>query len=222
MRARDEACFNRRSAPSFPTRVHAPDRRFRLRITAGDAIALGPGRVALLEAIDRTGSINAALAAHRLKRPTPMHIETDDLRRPAVQALLEEHLASMRRQSPACSVHALDLERLRHPSISFWTAWDGDRLLGCAALKALGPTHGELKSMRTPEALRRRGAGRALLEHVVAVARSRGYSRLSLETGSPPAFAPAHRLYAQAGFVPCEPFEGYVADPNSVFLTLAL
>lgn len=151
-----------------------------------------------------------------------MHIEKDDLSRPAIQALLNEHLASMRSISPPESVHALDLEKLRHPSITFWTAWDGDLLLACGALKALDTTHGEVKSMRAPNALRRRGAGRAMLAHIVAEARRRGYQRLSLETGSMAEFHPAHGLYRSAGFDFCGPFGDYGDDPNSVFMTLAL
>ena len=151
-----------------------------------------------------------------------MRIEIDDLSRPQIHALLEEHLANMRRISPPESVHALDLYKLRRPEITFWTAWDGATLLGCGALKALGDRHGEVKSMRTPEALRRRGAGRALLATIVATARTRGYERLSLETGSQQAFLPAQALYASAGFVPCGPFGDYGPDPNSVFMTLAL
>jgi putative acetyltransferase len=151
-----------------------------------------------------------------------MKIEQDDLTRPAIHALLEEHLTSMRAISPPESVHALDLEKLRHPSITFWSAWDGAQLLGCGALKELGPRHGEIKSMRTPDSARRRGVGRAMLAHIVDVARARGYERLSLETGSMPAFRPAHTLYESVGFVRCGPFEGYVDDPNSVFMTLRL
>ena len=103
-----------------------------------------------------------------------------------------------------------------------WSAWDGAELLGCGALSELTPTHGEIKSMRTPEARRRTGAGRALLMHIIAEARSRGYARLSLETGSMAAFAPAHRLYESAGFTRTGPFGAYVDDPNSIFMTLAL
>ena len=152
----------------------------------------------------------------------PLTIEPDDLSRPAIHALLEEHLRSMHALSPPESVHALDLDGLRRPEISFWSAWEDGVLLGCAALKALDPRHGELKSMRTPQALRRRGAGRALLLHVLAVARERGHERISLETGSQPGFEPARRLYAQHGFEPCGPFGDYVEDPNSVFMTLRL
>lgn len=148
-----------------------------------------------------------------------MHIRPDDLSSPAIHALLEEHLRDMHAQSPRESVHALDLDGLRHPAISFWSAWDGEVLLGCAALRELSSDHAEIKSMRTPKALRRRGAGRALLEHLIAVAHTRGYQRLSLETGSQPAFAPAQQLYRQAGFEVCPPFGDYTADPNSVFMT---
>ena len=151
-----------------------------------------------------------------------MRIETDDLLRPQIHALLEEHLRNMHAITPAESVHALDLDRLRQPSITFWSAWDGELLLGCGALKELDPRHGEIKSMRTPAALRRRGAGKAILAHIVAVARSRGYQRLSLETGAHEAFAPAHRLYEAFGFARCGPFGDYRPDPNSVFMTLRL
>ena len=151
-----------------------------------------------------------------------MKIEHDDLSRPAIHALLEEHLRSMHALSPPESVHALDLDSLRRPEITFWSAWEGDVLLGCGALMALSAKHGEVKSMRTPEARRRTGAGRALLLHIIDVARSRGYERLSLETGSMAAFTPAHRLYASAGFVETGPFGAYVEDPNSVFMTLVL
>jgi putative acetyltransferase len=149
-------------------------------------------------------------------------IELDDLSRPAIHALLEEHLQSMRAQSPPESVHALDLEKLRRPEVSFWSAWEGPLLVGCGALKEIAPRHGEVKSMRTPAARRRRGAGRALLAHIVDVARQRGYERLSLETGSQPAFEPAQRLYASFGFARCGPFGDYRDDPNSVFMTLRL
>jgi len=151
-----------------------------------------------------------------------MRIEIDDLSRPAIHELLDEHLRSMRALSPPESVHALDLEKLRRPEITFWSAWDDDTLLGCAALLELDSRHGEVKSMRTPEARRRTGAGRALLAHVIEVARARGYERLSLETGSMAAFTPAHRLYESAGFTRTGPFGRYAEDPNSVFMTLAL
>ena len=151
-----------------------------------------------------------------------MRIEVDDLTRPEVHALLNEHLANMYELSPPESVHALDLDRLRTPDITFWSVWDGDRLIGCGALKELTPTHGEIKSMRTPKALRRRGAGRAVLEHIIETARRRGYETLSLETGSQPAFVAAQMLYRSFGFEVCGPFAGYREDPNSVFMKLAL
>ena len=151
-----------------------------------------------------------------------MHIEVDDLSRPAIHNLLDEHLRNMRALSPPESVHALDLEKLRHPDITFWSAWDGELLLGCGALKQLDASAGEVKSMRTPEALRGRGAGRALLAHIIGVAKSRGYSTLSLETGSTLEFVPAQKLYESVGFVRCGPFGDYAFDPFSVYMTLPL
>ena len=151
-----------------------------------------------------------------------MRIEIDDLTRPEIHALLNEHLRNMYEVSPPESVHALDLERLRKPEITFWSAWDGPVLLGCGALKELDHKHGEIKSMRTPPALRRRGAGRAILAHILRVARSRGYDRVSLETGSMAAFNPAQQLYESFGFTCCGAFGEYVEDPNSVFMTLRL
>jgi putative acetyltransferase len=152
----------------------------------------------------------------------PLRIVADDLAGSEIRALLEEHLRSMHALSPPESVHALDLAKLRQPGITFWTAWDDAVLVGCGALKELDSRHGEIKSMRTPQALRRRGAGRAMLAHIVDVARSRAYERLSLETGSSDAFAPAQRLYESFGFTRCGPFGDYVLDPHSVFMTLRL
>jgi putative acetyltransferase len=151
-----------------------------------------------------------------------MRIAIDDPERPDVLALLEEHLRNMRELSPPESVHALDVRGLKTPDVTFWTVRDGDRLLGCGALKRLDATHAEIKSMRTPEALRRRGAGRAMLAHIVAEARARGYRRLSLETGSMAAFAPAQTLYRSFGVAACGPVADYRVDPNSVFMTLEL
>ena len=151
-----------------------------------------------------------------------MQIKIDDLSDPVVHALLNEHLQSMHALSPPESVHALDLEKLRVSAITFWSAWDDRLLLGCGALKEIAPHHGEIKSMRTPANQRRRGAGRAILTHILAVARQRGYQRLSLETGSADAFKPAQTLYASAGFVPCGAFGDYREDPHSVFMTLRL
>lgn len=151
-----------------------------------------------------------------------MNIRLDDLRGAGIHALLEEHLRDMHAVSPPESVHALDLSALRHASIAFWCAWSGDELLGCGALKELGPSHGEIKSMRTVSAHRRKGVARAMLAHIVAEARVRSYRHLSLETGSMAAFAPAQKLYRSFGFTFCAPFAGYVEDPNSVFMTRVL
>jgi putative acetyltransferase len=151
-----------------------------------------------------------------------MHIEVDDLSRPQMHALLAEHLAQMRAQSPACSVHALDLERLRAPGITVWSAWDGESLLGCGALKQIDPRHGEIKSMRTAAAHRGKGVGRRMLAHLLEEGRRRGYARISLETGATLPFIPAVRLYRSAGFERCGPFADYREDPHSLFLTLPL
>ena len=151
-----------------------------------------------------------------------MLIRIDDLSGPEIRALLEEHLQSMHEDSPPESVHALDLTGLRKPGITFWSAWSQDELLGCGALKELDPAHGEIKSMRTSSARRREGVGRAMLKHIVSEARSRLYARLSLETGSMEAFAPARKLYESFGFTYCAPFADYTEDPNSVFMTRAL
>lgn len=151
-----------------------------------------------------------------------MKIKVDDLSGSAIHALLNEHLQGMYALSPPESVHALDLESLRKPEITFWSAWEGPLLLGCGALKELDRKHGEVKSMRTPNVLRRQGAGRAILAYIVEVARSRAYERLSLETGSMEAFRPAQRLYESFGFTYCGPFGEYVEDPNSVFMTMFL
>jgi putative acetyltransferase len=149
-------------------------------------------------------------------------IRVDDLTGPEVAALLREHLDSMALHSPPESIHALDLEALRAPGLTFWSVWEGTALVGCGALKDLGEGHGELKSMRTASAHRRRGVATTLLRHILNVARERHYRRLSLETGSMAAFAPAHTLYSSFGFEPCAPFADYVDDPNSVFMTLEL
>lgn len=151
-----------------------------------------------------------------------MLIRLDDLSGPEIHALLAEHLSDMHQLSPRESVHALDLDGLKHPDISFWTVWSDNELMGCGALRELEPTHGEIKSMRTANAHRRKGVGRAMLLHILAEARARGYARLSLETGSMAAFEPARALYAAHGFEPCGPFGGYVPDPNSWFMTRAL
>ena len=151
-----------------------------------------------------------------------MHIRLDDLRGPEIRELLEEHLRNMREISPPESIHALDIEALRRPEISFWTAWEGAELLGCGALKELDPRHAEIKSMRTASGHRRKGVARKILDHLLDEARRRRYGRLSLETGSAAAFAPARTLYASVGFACSRPFAEYVDDPNSVFMTLEI
>lgn len=151
-----------------------------------------------------------------------MRIEIDDLTRPEVLALLEEHLRNMHELTPPEHVFAFDANKLRAPGVVVWTAWEDAQLLGCAALVELSPTQGEVKSMRTPAALRRKGAGRALLEHILRVARNRGYQELFLETGRQPAFEPAHSLYRSVGFRECGPFGSYSENGNSIFMTLRL
>lgn len=148
-----------------------------------------------------------------------MQIRLDDLTDPQVHALLQEHLQSMHLHSPPESIHALDLNGLRQPEITFWTVWDEQELLGCGALKQLSPQHGEIKSMRTSAAHLRKGVARKMLEHIVEEATRRSYTRLSLETGSAEAFAAARSLYAAFGFEYCGPFGDYVLDPYSVFMT---
>ena len=148
-----------------------------------------------------------------------LRLEIDDLSRPQVLALLEEHLRDMYELSPPDKVFAFDAAKLKSPGVTFWTAWDGDVLLGCAALKEISATEGEVKSMRTPRAMRRTGAGRALLNHIIEVARSRSYRVLYLETGRHPAFLPAQTLYRSAGFTLCGPFGPYRENGNSVFMS---
>jgi len=151
-----------------------------------------------------------------------MHIRTDDITDPVVIALLEEHLRCMALASPPESIHALDLNGLRRPEVSFWTIWNGDELAGCGALKALDSEHGEIKSMRTAYAFQGKGIAKLMLRHLVDEAKSRGYRRVSLETGSANYFEPARRLYAGFGFEFCKPFDSYKEDPNSIFMTLEL
>ena len=151
-----------------------------------------------------------------------MRLNIDDLSSPLVHALLEEHLSNMYELSPPEQVFALDLNELRSPDITFWTVWNEDIPLGCGALKELSATHGEIKSMRTPKAARGKGAGRTVLEHIICIARQRGYTRLSLETGTHPAFEAAHNLYRSQGFVESDPFGSYCIDPHSVFMALDL
>lgn len=151
-----------------------------------------------------------------------MEIKVDDLTGPEVAALIGEHLQSMTLHSPPESIHALGLEKLRKPDITFWSAWEQGELVGCGALKELDGSHGEIKSMRTAAAHLRKGVARQVLAHIIEEAKRRGYRRLSLETGSMEAFEPARRLYAAFGFEYCGPFADYTEDPYSVFMTKAL
>lgn len=151
-----------------------------------------------------------------------MEIRIDDLSSPEIIGLLREHLHSMTLHSPPESIHALDVEALRKPEITFWSVWDGSELMGCGAIKELNPEHGEIKSMRTASAHLRKGVAVALMRHILDEAQRRSYRRLSLETGSMEAFAPAHRLYASFGFKECAPFADYVEDPYSIFMTKEL
>jgi putative acetyltransferase len=141
---------------------------------------------------------------------------------PRVIALLQQHVSRARAETAPGSAHALDLHDLQGAAVSFFSAWDGVSVLGVAALKHLDPVHGEVKSMHTAAAARRRGVGAALLAHLIAAARTAGLKRLSLETGSWPYFEPARSFYRRHGFRDCGPFAGYQPDPNSVFMTLEL
>lgn len=149
-------------------------------------------------------------------------IVTDDLTGPAIAALLRFHLDEMHKWSPPESVHAMPIERLRAPDMTFYSAWDGSGLAGCGALKQLDDEHGEIKSMRTAPEYRGKGVGKAILRHMLAEARARGYARVSLETGRPDDFLPARRLYEAHGFEPCGPFADYRPDSFSIFMTLVL
>jgi putative acetyltransferase len=151
-----------------------------------------------------------------------LELKIDDLRGPEIAELLAEHLRCMAEVSPPESRHALNLEELRRPEITFWSIWQGHELVGCGALKELDAGHAEIKSMRTASGHLRKGIATIVLEHLIAQAKRRGYRRLSLETGSMPYFTPAHGLYRKFGFVDCPPFQGYVEDPNSVFMTKEL
>ena len=152
----------------------------------------------------------------------PMHIKEDDLTGPEIRALLETHFAGMLANSRAGSCHFLDFEGLNAPDVTFWSIWDSESLVGCGALKQLSPEQGEIKSMRTHADHLRKGAGAAMLKHIIFVARQRGYIRLSLETGSSEAFLPARALYEAYGFEYCPPLGDYVDDPFSRFMTLAI
>lgn len=151
-----------------------------------------------------------------------MEIRPVDPGEPAVAALIAVHRQRAFTNTPPKLVFALDADGLRAPHITLWAAWDGAELLGMGALSRIAPGHGEVKSMRTADAALGRGVGMAILAHIIAAARAKGLTRLSLETGTHPAYAPAWRLYERAGFVPCGPFGGYGDEPTSLYYTLAL
>lgn len=151
-----------------------------------------------------------------------LKIVVDDLSGPEIAGFLDEHVQEMRSITPLESKHALDLESLRRPEITFWSVMDGDSLVGCGAIKRLDAGHAEIKSMRTRPARKRSGIASLLLEHIVTEARRMGFTRLSLETGATEFFLPARKLYEKFGFEYCDPFADYAPDPNSAFMTRAL
>lgn len=153
---------------------------------------------------------------------TAVTILEDDLSGAEIQSLLKMHLADAYANSPPGSVHALDLEGLRDPNVTFWSVWQGKELMGCGALKELDAQHGEIKSMRTHTDHLRKGVGAKVLEHLIEQGRQRNYTRLSLETGSNEPYAPARKLYERFGFVECSPFADYDIDDFSFYMTLEI
>ncbi len=151
-----------------------------------------------------------------------MKIIQDDLTGPEIRELLEIHFAGMRSHSPIGGCHFLDIEGLKAPNVTFWSVWDNQFVAGCGALKEHDVHLGEIKSMRTHPNYLRQGVASLILDHIIAVAKNRGYLRLSLETGSGDAFIPASRLYASRGFGACPPFASYFANPFSCFYSLEL
>lgn len=151
-----------------------------------------------------------------------IEVRLDDFSSPEVVGLVAEHLAGMRGNSPPGHVHALAIEGLRQPGVTFWSAWKGEALCGCGALKELDPGAGEVKSMRTRSAYLRQGVGQAVLDEIVRTARARNYKSLFLETGTGEAFAAAHAFYLRNGFHWCEPFAGYEATDFNVFMVKRL
>lgn len=152
----------------------------------------------------------------------PGEIAIDDPRAPDVRQLLATHLAFAHAPTPPEDRHALDVDGLCDPAVTFFSFRRDGVLLAVGALQRLAPDHAEVKSMHTVAAARGQGIGRRMLEHLIAVAREAGCTRVSLETGSMVEFAPARALYASAGFEPCEPFGHYRASPNSTYMTLYL
>ena len=146
-------------------------------------------------------------------------IRIDDLSGDAPQSIVREHLAGMLHNTPIESVHALPLDKLKQPNITFWTAWIGSELCGCGALQTLDAQHGEVKTMRTRAKFLRKGIGQAVLSHIINHATDTGIKRLSLETGSSEVFLAARAMYLKNGFGICGPFGDYKLDPHSVFMT---
>ena len=173
-------------------------------------------------AVPERGHGRLAAVVRRLHRLGHVLVAADDPGAEDVRALLARHLAFNHEQSPPEDVHALDLEGQLDPAVAFFSARADGRLVAIGALKELDRHHAEVKSMHTVEAARRQGVARAMVDHLVAIARSRAYQQVSLETGASDAYAPARSLYASAGFVTCGPFGSYAASPNSEFMTLLL
>ncbi|MER7542424.1 GNAT family N-acetyltransferase [Actinomadura sp.] len=148
-----------------------------------------------------------------------MRIVVDDLSGPQIAEFLAEHIRQMRSITPLESKHALDLDDLRKPDVTFWSVLDDGAVVGCGALKRLDPSHAELKSMRTAPARKRSGIASRLLDHIITEARRMDFTRLSLETGSDDFFLPARNLYKKFGFTYCAPFADYRPDPHSVYMT---
>ncbi|WP_420548838.1 GNAT family N-acetyltransferase [Curvivirga sp.] len=151
-----------------------------------------------------------------------MEIKIDDLSGDEIKNLLQVHLDTMASISPPESCHALDLDGLRHDSVTFWTVWEENELVGCGALKELGNQESELKSMHTPAKHRGKGIAAKLVSHIIETAKSRRLTKISLETGAQPEFKPARDLYSGFGFIECPPFGEYIYDPNSTFMSLDL
>ena len=151
-----------------------------------------------------------------------MEVRIDDLRGKEIAEFLEDHITDMKSVSPPESKHALDLDGLRQPEITFWSVWNESQLIGCGAIKELNNLHGEIKSMRVLAAYRGKGVASHLLEHIINTSKGRGYRTVSLETGSMAFFEPARRLYIKYGFVACSAFGNYKEDPNSVFMSRSL
>lgn len=162
------------------------------------------------------------MTASYLVPDTALDFRLDDVKGPAIQALLLEHLADMHQQSPAESVHAFDFSRLQQPDMRMWSLWHGPKLIGCGAWKRHSPTMAELKSMRTRSEWRGQGLGSKILAHLVQDAKTSGITDLYLETGSTAYFAPAIAMYLRHGFVECGPFASYVDDPFSRFFHVKL